>query len=130
MVIPLISDRQTGVGLGDGMNILGLKKIEDDEVEECSGEFDWEISFTLEGSSEVCYDYVQDRDEMKAYLKALEVVKKWQRRDFAEQASQLQGDLQGFKELKKLMPNVDLSEDIAKAKKLLTDVNQKVRKLS
>ena len=109
------------------MNILGLKKIEDDEEDE---DFEWEISFTLEGSSEVCYDYVQDKDEMKAYLKALEVVKKWQRRDFAERASQLQGDLQGFKELKKLMPNVDMTKDIAKTKKLLTDVNQKVRKLS
>lgn len=108
------------------MKILGLKKIEIEDEDD----FDWEISFTLEGSSEVCYDYVQDKDEMQAYYKAIDIVERWQGREYAEQASQLQADLQGFKELKKLMPSADLSEDVVKAKKLLTGVNKRLKALN
>jgi hypothetical protein len=110
------------------MKILGLKKIEDDGCDD--EDYDWEISFTLEGSSMVRYDYVQEKDEMKAYLKALNVVKRWQKSHLAEQITQLKADLEGFKELHELMPSVNLSEDIANTKKLLTDVNQRVKALN
>ena len=119
--------------LGDAMSLIGLKKVgeaEDiEEIEECGDEFEWEISFTLEGSSKVMYDYVRDREEMQAYIKALKVVGDWEKDAVRQKRADLQADLKAFKDLKKLMPNADLSKDLAKTKKLLTDVNKtQVRK--
>jgi hypothetical protein len=110
------------------MSLIGLKKVgevEDiEEIEECGDEFEWEISFTLEGSSKVMYDYVRDREEMQAYIKALKVVGDWEKDAVRQKRADLQADLKAFKDLKKLMPNAELTKDIAQAKKLLTDVNK------
>ena len=114
--------------MGDAMKILSVECFDDepDEGEEYDygTELYWDIVFTLDGSSEECYERVKATDNMQAYIKAIEVAQKWEKEALKQKRANLQADLKAFKDLKKLMPNVDMSDQVAKTKKLLTDVNK------
>lgn len=97
------------VELGDAMRIRKLKV----------GFYahEWDVSYTIKGDRKWHYTTIISLDEIKAYILAATIAQD-------HELKQVKSNLADLRLIQKRMPNPQTLADIAKAKKLLTDVNK------
>jgi len=77
----------------------------------------WVISYTIMGDRKWHYMEINAKDEMLAFIKASKLAQDHELKEAKRVVSE-------WNYIKKRMPSAELTKDIAKAKKLLTDVNK------
>jgi hypothetical protein len=87
-----------------------------------SGDCWFYVGYTIMGDRKWHYMEVRAKDEMQAYIQASNLAQDHELKEAKRVVKE-------WNYIKKRMPSAELTKDIAKAKKLLTDVNQnQVRK--
>jgi hypothetical protein len=111
------TDTEARVRLGDAMKIRMFKNVTLDH-----GDCWFYVGFTIMGDRKWHYMNVRAKDEMQAYIEASNIAQ-----DYELKEAKLA--VKEWDYIKKRIPSAVLTKNIAKAKKLLTDVNKtQVRK--